>query len=315
MQLARSGSHRGRRVAMAGIRIGPLALMFLLLAGAVPASAQTLDRIRDTGTLRLGYRTDARPFSYEESGKPAGYSVALCQKIADAVKAKLQLPDLRVEYTPLSVDDSLPAVQQGKIDLLCGATTVTLSRRELVDFSIPIYPSGIAALVRYDAPARLQELLSGKPQPKEPRWRASLGLILQKRVFAVHAGTTAETWVKEKLHEFDIVSEVRPVEDYAAGVEDVVERRADVLFADRVILEQAAAQSAAAEDLIVLPQQFTLEWIALALERDDADFRLLVDRTLSGLYRSDEIADIYKSSFGETDERTLQFFRVAAPPE
>ena len=45
------------------------------------------------GKLTLGYRADARPFSYrDEAGKPAGYSVALCQKIAEQVKTELGLP-------------------------------------------------------------------------------------------------------------------------------------------------------------------------------------------------------------------------------
>src|SRR5262245_35159866 len=74
-------------------------LALVLLAAAAPARAGALDRIRETGKLRLGVRSDARPFSYQdESGKAAGYSVALCQKVVDAAKAQLGLAQLTAEY-------------------------------------------------------------------------------------------------------------------------------------------------------------------------------------------------------------------------
>jgi ABC-type amino acid transport substrate-binding protein len=313
MQLAQSGSHRGRRGATARLLSGALAPILLLVATAVDASALTLDRVRDTGSLRLGYRQDARPFSYQdESGKAAGYSLDLCQKVADAVKEMLKLAELKIELVPLGVEESLEAVHQGKIDLLCGATTVTLGRREQVDFSIPVFPSGIGVLVREDAPAAMRTILSGEPQPYQPRWRASLSQVLRKRVFNVRSGTTAQTWVAQKLKDFDIIAETVPVEDYAVGVQNVVDRKADALLADRALLLDAAARSPAAKDLVVLPRTFTYEPLALAMERGDADFRLLVDRTLSELYRSDGFLALYKSFFGEPDEQTLSFFRMTA---
>ena len=132
----------------------------LSLGLAAQASAATLDRIQESGKLMLGYRADARPFSYQdETGKAAGYSVALCQAVADQIKAELKLPTLAVEWVPLKAEDRFPAVKEGKIDLLCGSDSVTLTRRKDVDFSISIYPSGIGALLRADAPAQLREVL------------------------------------------------------------------------------------------------------------------------------------------------------------
>src|SRR5258708_22144385 len=106
--------------------------------------AGTVNRIRESGRFRLGYRDDARPFSYKnESGQVAGYSVALCQKVADDVKRELQLPVMTVDWVPVSFDGRFRALQEGRIDLLCGADTVTLARRQEVAFSIPIFPGGI----------------------------------------------------------------------------------------------------------------------------------------------------------------------------
>ena len=102
-------------------------------------AAGTLDKIRQSGKIALGYRADAQPFSYrDESGNAAGYSVALCQAIADGLKADLKLANLSVEWVPVTIDDRFSAVERGKVDLFCGADTETMSRRKEVSFSLPI---------------------------------------------------------------------------------------------------------------------------------------------------------------------------------
>jgi len=288
----------------------------LLGIAAQPASPATLDRVRESGTLRLGYVVDARPFSYRDaSGKATGYAVTLCERVTAAVKQELGLPGLRAELVPLTLAERREAVAQGRVDLFCGADTATLGRREHVDFSIPIFPGGVGALMREDAPSRMRKILSGEPEPERPRWRASLGQILEKRTFSVHAGTTTQKWLEGRLEEFDIIAEIDPVDSYDTGVDRVLARRADVLFGDRAILMDAATRSASADDLIVLGRQFTYEPLALGLERGDSDFRLLVDRTLSRLYRSGEISAIYAPHFGQPDEAMQQFFERSALPE
>jgi ABC-type amino acid transport substrate-binding protein len=127
MQSAQSESSRRHRVLIATLGIAVLATS--LLDAAPAAAAGTLDRIRQAGKIELGYRNDARPFSYkDESGKAAGYSIALCEKIADDVKTELGLPSLTVDWVPVTLEDRFQAVQQGKVDLLCGADTATLTR-------------------------------------------------------------------------------------------------------------------------------------------------------------------------------------------
>jgi ABC-type amino acid transport substrate-binding protein len=296
--------------------ITPVALALFLLGAAAPTRAGTLDRVREQGKLTLGYRSDARPFSYEdESGKAAGYSVVLCQKVADAVKAESGLGQIAVEYVKVASSDRFDALGEGTIDLLCGAATATLERRTKVAFSIPIFPSGIGALLRKDAPERLKDVLEGREPPYRPLWRASLAQVLEKRVLSARAGTTAESWLVQKRDEFNVNAEIVTVKTYPDGVDRVLGRRSDVLFGDRAILLDAAARGSAAGDLIVLARQFTYEPIALASVRGDEDFRLLVDRVLSRLYRSGEIGVIYTKFFGEPDASALEFFRFVALPE
>ena len=122
-------SRRGRSTAWA--------IAAVLAVVASTASAQTLDRVRASGVLTIGYRVDARPFSFEEqAGEPSGFSIELCRAVGADIQAELGLNDLSIEYVPVSTEDRFQAVARGDVDILCGASTVTLARREIVSFSI-----------------------------------------------------------------------------------------------------------------------------------------------------------------------------------
>src|SRR5215475_15961158 len=119
MTRTRSGNSQPHRARIASFVAACLAAALLPLT---QASADTLDRVKQAGKLTLGYRTDARPFSFQdESGKAAGYSIDLCQKIAEEIKAEVGVPTLAVEWAPVSAEERFRALQDGKIDLLCGA--------------------------------------------------------------------------------------------------------------------------------------------------------------------------------------------------
>jgi len=287
-----------------------------LLGATAVFAGETLDQIRETGTLRLGYATNLRPFSFREgAGKPDGYAVELCEKIAAAAQQQLGISGLQTEFVAVDFPRRWDALSGGSIDLLCTAGSPTLRERERFDFSIPIFRGGIGALMRKDAPERMRAILAGEPQPQRPVWRATLGQILLRRVFAVPAGGAAEEWLKGRIDEFNIIATIDPVVDIAQGVEVVASRRADVLFGERSILLDSMARSAAKGDLVVLERQFTYEPYAMAMKRGSDDLRLLVDRTLSRIYRSGEIDQIYARFLGDPDEQTQIFFQHSAVPE
>jgi polar amino acid transport system substrate-binding protein len=286
-----------------------------LFPGVPEATAATLDRIKQNSKLVLGYREDAQPFSFkEQSGEPSGYSIALCQKVAEEIKTELGIADLAVEWVPVSLDDRFAAVEQGKVDLLCGADTVTLERRKQVSFSIPAFPSGIAAMVRADSPRALQDVLTGKP-PSGPLWRASPAQILTDKKFSVVERTTAEKWLSSRLNEFQLTATVVPVASYDAGVQGLLDGNADVFFGDLPIVVNTIAASPSSADLLVLDRQFTSEPIALALARNDDDFRLVIDRALSRFFPTKEFRDLYGKWFGAPDETVVNFFRQSALPD
>jgi len=130
---------------------------WLMLASTVQAG--TIDRMRQDGTIRIAYRLDAPPFSFQgQEAKPAGLIVDLCQSVVQRLSQQIDLPDLKIAYVPIPAADRFDAIQQGKADLLCEATSVTLARRKMLDFSIATFVDGAGLLTTSQGPRSLREI-------------------------------------------------------------------------------------------------------------------------------------------------------------
>ena len=285
-----------------------LAVVLAVLAG-VPASAATLDRIRETGTIRLGYLADARPFSFRnDAGAADGFTVALCQQIAGQVKSQVAMPELAVEWVPVTPESRFDSVQGGAIDLLCTPANVTLSRRQQVAFSIPVFAGGNRAILRADSGAALRDALAESASTK-PVWRGSpAAKVLKETTFGVVSGTTAESWLKTRRATLKVDAKIVTVPDYRSGMQQLKDRQIDVFFGDRV-LAYAVIDDPAREQLVILDNQVMFELAGLALARGDDDFRQVVDAALSKAYRSPDFSETYKKWFGIFDDNTRTFFR------
>jgi polar amino acid transport system substrate-binding protein len=327
-RLRESRRSTGRKIMIAARRhfswwrmmLGGACSAVLLVAAALVRAdgprAPTVDRIRASGKIVLGYRGDARPFSYKtDTGRPAGYSVDLCERIAEGVRHDLKLTNLQVDWTPVDVADRFRAVQEGRIDVLCAADTITLARRLAVSFSIPIFQGGIGALVRGDSPVRLREVLAGHDEIVHPIWRADASQILQARAFTAVNGTTADGWLADHMDTLHVLAPRASVDSYDEGIQALSSHQADVFFGDRAILLDAVHAHKASRNLILIDRLFTYEPVALALRRDDEDFRLVVDRALSHVYRFGGIGALYAQTFGEPDQSAVNFYRWNALAE
>jgi polar amino acid transport system substrate-binding protein/glutamate/aspartate transport system substrate-binding protein len=266
---------------------------------ASAAAAGTLDRIRDKGVIKIGFREDAPPFSYRNSiGEPAGYSVSLCRVVASRIKRQLKREKLSVDYVPVTAENRFQAVKDGKIDLLCGATTATLARREIVDFSLPVFIDGASVLLREDGPENFGDLDGQK--------------------VGVRAGTTTEEVLRNTVADLAINVDTIAVKDHKDGVAKLLKGDIAAYFADRAILYFLMQGSGAADKLFLSDQQFTYEPYALALQKGDSEFRLAVDRALSRIYRSGEISTVFTAAFGPGAEPTDELsalYRISALPE
>jgi putrescine:ornithine antiporter len=177
-----------------------------------------------------------------------------------------------------------------------------------------VFPGGIGALVRKDAPTRLPEILADQRSAR-PNWRAQSGQLLSTQIFSVVKGGTAEPWLGRKMNEFRLTATVTPVPDFSAGVQAVVDRHANVFFADRTVLTDAVAHNPAGSQLMVVDRYFTYEPRSLVFARGDETFRQVVDRALSRELASAEFAALYRQWFGEPGPEAQAFFRWTVKPE
>ena len=142
-----------------------LAAGLALCAFQALAASPVLDRIRDTGIVRLAYRENSVPFSYLDGGKPMGYSIDLCARLVDAIKVAVKRPDLKVlkvEYVAVTPATRIAAITEGRADLECGSTNNTRERREKVAFTIPHYIASSRMLVKTSSGINRWEDLNNK---------------------------------------------------------------------------------------------------------------------------------------------------------
>ena len=265
-------------------------LAIALLATAVhvgfqgPALAQAtdgaLDRIADSGELRIGYRTDARPLSFEdEDGEPAGYVVDMCRRIATAVGAELGRDDIQVRWVPVTTENRLRAVVDRDIDIECGSTTITIRRMQSVDFTLMTFVTGGTVLSRADNAIRLTADLAGK------------------RVAVIRNTSTSEglnTWLTENLIDAEVVN----VANRAEGMAKLRSGEVDGFASDQIVLIGEVMEMDDPEHYAISQELFSYEPYALMVPRDDAAFRLVVNRALAQLFRSGQYVDIFNRWVG-----------------
>jgi len=264
--------------------IRALTLLLAALFLAAPALGADLDgtlkKIKSTNTITLGYREDARPFAFVgDDGKPAGYSVDLCTRIAASVAKELALPNLQVKWVKVTPANRIQSVVNGTVDLECGSTTASLSRQEQVDFSLMTFLDGGSLLVTDASGIRGISTLGGK------------------RV-AVVPGTTTEKALADALRKQAVSATVVPVKNHAEGVAALDSRAIDAYASDRVILIGMGRTSKNPEKLALIDEFFSYEPHGFMLKRGDAGFRLSVNRALAAMYRTGEVAPIFEKAFG-----------------
>jgi ABC-type amino acid transport substrate-binding protein len=275
-----------------------VAVLMTAVAALGAASAGTLDRIGQDKTIRIAYREDAPPFSSKDKiGEPVGFMVDLCREVAKKLADQLHLTSLNMAYVPVTAADRFDAIGQQKADLLCEPTSATLSRRELVDFSIPTFVDGASLMIRADGPHDLKAMSGQK-----------VGVL---------AGTTTEQALRNSLKEAGVASDVVPAKTHAEGLAMLDDGKISAYFADRSILVSLIKDSKAPGKLMLAENYLSIEPYALALPRGEEDFRLAVDRALSRIYRSGEIAAIFQRTFGDAKPgQTLQtLYLVSALPD
>jgi len=279
-----------------------LAVMGIQISTSLAAELSgTLKRISDTGEINLGFRESEPPMSYRnKAGQPVGYSIDLCDHIATAVKQKLNRNDISVNYLPVTAQNRFAMIESEKIDILCGATTKTLSRSKRVGFTQLTFVTGGSLLALADAKV------------------SSVADLKGKRV-AVVANTTTIKALKNVLKKRLIDAEVISFASASAAMAALDRGEVDAFSSDQIILIGQMINRKNPKKFSVSRELFSFEPFALAIQRNDSDFRLVADSALSLLNRSGQIVAIYRKWFGRFSKRPpvalRALYQLNATPE
>jgi glutamate/aspartate transport system substrate-binding protein len=262
----------------------PWLVICVLLTVAGPAAGQeirpTLDKIKETGAINVGYRETSAPLSFSgKDGKPTGYSVDLCEQVTSAVRRTLKLPDVKLNWVTVTPAERIPKLVKGTIDLECGSTTITFGRMEQVAFSHMIFVDGGGLLATSSSGIRWLKDLGGK----------RVGVI---------ANTTTEKALGAALERLSLQATVITVSEHGEGLRALEEGRLDAYASDRLLLAGLLARAKDPAALRLSGEYYSYEPYALMMRRGDNAFQAHVNRTLSALYRSGEIVPIYERWFG-----------------
>ena len=253
-----------------------VALLALPAASLLAAESEgTLEKIERTGEFVIGYRTDASPLSYDNAkGEPSGYSVDICRRIAASLNAHFGEKKILTKFVRISADDRIAAVVDGRIDIECGSTTITLSRQERVDFSLPTFATGGSVLTLAASGIQTMSDLSGK------------------RV-GVAEGTTTLEELRHYLEENLIDAEIVVVPNRIEGMKRLNRGGIDALASDQIVLIGQIIEAVDPGRYSLVNEIFSFEPYGFVVRRNDADFRLVVNRAIAQLYRSGEESDIF----------------------
>lgn len=258
-------------------------ILVVAAAIALPAYAQspegTLGKIKELGEIRLGHRDVSVPFSYlDESQKPVGFAMDLCARIVDAVKTELKLPSIQTKLQAIQLNNQIPLIQNGTIDIVCGPATNTLERQKVVAFSNTIFMSSIRAVVRKDAPVTSFEDLGGKP-------------------VSLTAGSTSIALLAARAQEKKFQTNNMLSPDHAGSFLALATGRTEAFVMDDVLLAGLIANSPNPSDWRIIDDALRTEPYGLIIRKDDPQFKGLVDRTLIEMMKSGEFQSLYAKWF------------------
>ncbi len=306
--------HAWREAAGAGSVLGRARTVIAaasILVLVAPANAQesanvgalsgTLKKIKDSGTITLGYRESSLPFSYlNRRQQPIGYSIDLCREIVEDASAELDGMEIKIAFAPVTPANRLQKVASGEIDLECGSTTGNVQRRKEVAFSPIFFVAGTKLMV-----------------PKRD---------LAGKTAVVTAGTTNEAALRTLSDKQKLGITIITAPDHAQSLETLASGKAAAFATDDVLLYGFIATAKDARDMKVVGEYLSYDPYGLVYRRDDPAFAAVVERAFARMAAERRLTELYNKWFlrrlptGETlnlpmSPQLEEVFRMLGQPE
>ena len=256
-----------------------MAAVFVTVAASGAQAADTLGKIAESGKITLSYRESSVPFSYLDGpNKPIGFSVDLSNAVVEAVKKKLNKPNLQVALMPVTSQNRIPLIQNGTVDLECGSTTNNTARGKDVSFAVNHFYTGTRLLVKKSSKIKDYADLAKKP-------------------VASTTGTTNALVMRKYNTEKNLDMDIVLAKDHADAFLLVESDRAVAFAMDDILLFGLIANAKNPAEFEVVGESLQVEPYACMLPKDDAAFKKLVDDTIAGLMKSGEFEKMYTRWF------------------
>jgi glutamate/aspartate transport system substrate-binding protein len=257
----------------------------LMTAGPV-AHAQTLDKVKASGSIAVAYRESSIPFSYlDDKAQPTGFGWEICSRIVDEVKKATGRADLKITTQAVTSANRIPLLVNGTIDIECGSTTNNSDRAKQVAFATNYFYTGTRLLVKAGSPIMSVADLKG-------------------RKVVSTTGTTNFRIMRALNDERKVGFELIGAKDHSESQLVVASGRADAFAMDDILLYGLAASSANPREWTVVGESIQVEPYAIMLRKDDPTFKTLVDGVLARLMDSGEFEKMY-----------MRWFQSPIPPK
>ncbi|PKE33169.1 glutamate/aspartate ABC transporter substrate-binding protein [Rahnella sp. AA] len=267
------------------MQLRKLALSVLLASVTVSSFAHaeeltgTLKKIKDNGVIVVGHRESSVPFSYyNNEQKVVGYSQDYSDAIVDAVKKKLNLPNLQVKMMPITSQNRIPLLQNGTYDFECGSTTNNLERQQQAAFSDTIFVIGTRLLVKKGSDIKDFADLKGK-------------------TVVVTSGTTSEVLLNKLNEEKKLDMRIISAKDHGDSFRTLETGRAVAFMMDDALLAGERAKAKKPDDWVILGTPQSKEAYGCMMRKDDTEFKKLVDDTIVKAQTSGEAGKWFETWF------------------
>jgi glutamate/aspartate transport system substrate-binding protein len=251
----------------------------LAVVGTAGAQEGTLKKIKDSGTITIGHRDASIPFSYyDDKQQPVGYSMDICSRVVDALKAELKMPKLEVKYQLVTSANRIPLMANGTIDLECGSTTNNLERQKQVWFAVTTFVTANRLVAKKSSNIRQLDDMKGK-------------------TIVSTAGTTNIKQITELNAARNLGMNVVSANGHSEAFLMVETGRAVAFAMDDILLAGLVASSKSPGDYAIAPEALSVEPYGMMVRKDDAAFKKSVDAAITALFKSGEINKIYARWF------------------
>ena len=260
-----------RKISLLGVVVA--ALLPVLARGQEADTA--LKRIQQNKAVTIGFRESAAPFAYlNESKQASGYSIDICNRIAEEIGRKLNIPHIETRYVPVTPQTRIPLIANGTVDLECGTTVNSLARQEQIDFSYAVALAEGRLLVKKTSGIQDLSDLDGK-------------------IVALAAGTTAERYVRAALDRSKINVRVLQVRDNAEGLLAVNSQRVDAFVNDAVLLGGVLRTAQNKDDFAIVGHPLSFEQVAFMVGKNNSGLLMIINGTIARLLASGELQKLY----------------------